>query len=475
MNKKCQVFTPHNNVIEILDRVGYCRELYGRKVIENACGDGNILKEIVKRYIEDCLKNNISLINIKNGLQRDIYGAEIDKKHFKKCLKNLDSVASIYKIHNVKWNILNKDILKEKLGVEFDFVIGNPPYIKYRDLDEETRQYVKENYESCAQGKFDYCYAFIEASLKCLNENGKMAYLIPSNIFKNVFAQKLREMMIPYLAAIYDYTTFKLFDKKLTSSAIMILNKGKSYNKIEYFDVVKSKRNEISKKDLNGKWVFSHFTSQSVGNKYRFGDLFNASLSIATLLNEAFIINNFEITEEYLLVDGLMIEKEIIRDAASPRSLNYKKSEKIIFPYYYDNNSLIRYAPKKFEDKFPGAVNHLKKYTEKLSKRDSDKNVYWYEYGRSQALAHLNQKKLLTSTLVTKNVKVYTLTEECIPYSGIYITSKGEFCLDKAKKILQSLNFYEYVKSIGINASGDSIRITAGDINNYEFRDEEVL
>lgn len=57
MNKKCQVFTPENYVRELLDSVGYTEHLYGRKILENSCGDGNILVAVVQRYIDDCVAN----------------------------------------------------------------------------------------------------------------------------------------------------------------------------------------------------------------------------------------------------------------------------------------------------------------------------------------------------------------------------------------------------------------------------------
>ena len=47
MNKKCQVFTPNDYVKELLDSVGYIDNLYGKKILENSCGDGNILVEVV--------------------------------------------------------------------------------------------------------------------------------------------------------------------------------------------------------------------------------------------------------------------------------------------------------------------------------------------------------------------------------------------------------------------------------------------
>lgn len=36
INIECQVFTPHNIVVEILNQVGYIEKLYGKKVLENS-------------------------------------------------------------------------------------------------------------------------------------------------------------------------------------------------------------------------------------------------------------------------------------------------------------------------------------------------------------------------------------------------------------------------------------------------------
>lgn len=468
MIKKCQVFTPAQNVKELLDSVGYITNLYGKKVIENACGDGNILKEIVKRYIEDALINDRAIDEIKKGLQRDIYGAEIDDVHYFNCINNLDAIAESFKIINVKWNILNGDFLKQCIKNKFDYVIGNPPYITYRELDDLTRSYLNENFTSCRHGKFDYCYAFIEASLSCLNDTGKLAYLIPSSIFKNVFAQELRNMILPSTSKIIDYTTQKLFEKALTSSAILVCDKSVLSNSIEYQDVANGSRRTIVKDNLHGKWIFSEHKDEGKSKK-RFGDYFTASISIATLLNEAFILKNFIEEEDYIAVKNFKIERNVIRKGVSPRSLNYKKPELILFPYFYDENGLVRYKSVEFEEKFPEATRYLKSYKKELSGRKSDKRIEWFEYGRTQALAHLNQPKLLLSTVVTKEVKVYELPKECIPYSGIYIVPKIDIPLEKAKVILESDAFYKYVKGIGINASGSSLRITAVDINNFEF------
>ena len=83
----CQVFTPTENVKELLEWCDYRENLYGKKVMENSCGDGHILQEVVRRYIEDCLKNKFSTDKIKDGLNNDIYGIEYDQEQYHKCKK----------------------------------------------------------------------------------------------------------------------------------------------------------------------------------------------------------------------------------------------------------------------------------------------------------------------------------------------------------------------------------------------------
>ena len=63
-------------------------------------------------------------------------------------------------------------------------------------MPEEERKYLKEHYEVCRKGRFDYCYAFIEASINALKPDGKMIYLIPFSIFRNRYARELRKYVV---------------------------------------------------------------------------------------------------------------------------------------------------------------------------------------------------------------------------------------------------------------------------------------
>lgn len=471
----CQVFTPSTNAKELLNWCDYTDKLNDKLVIENSCGNGKILEEVVARYIDDALKLGKNNTEIKKGLEENIYGIEYDFEKYTECIDNLNKITQRHGINNVMWkNIICQDALKKIKCNKFDFVVGNPPYIKYSALANNDREYIKKNFETCKRGKFDYCYAFIELSIKSLKKGGKMAYLIPSSIFKNVFAEDLREFIKPHLLKIYDYTTTKLFtketnDERLTSSAIIILEKDSNQDYIEYIDITNKKNIKIAKKDLKDKWLFTNKMINNTKHQKRFGDYFKVSNTIATLYNKAYVIKDYIENKDYVLINGCKIEKDILKDTISPKNFDKHIKEKIIFPYYYDeNNNLVRYSEEEFSSKFKYAAEYLKSF-EQLKNRKSDKSALWFEYGRSQALNNSNCPKLLLSTIITDKVKTKLLPEDNIPYSGLYITVKKDKTLKEAEEILHSKEFFEYIKLKGICASGNSFRITANDISEYRF------
>ena len=219
----------------------------------------------------------------------------------------------------------------------------------------------------------------------------------------------------------------------------------------------------IPRSSLGEKWVFTDYEDREQRMTVRFGDCFHASIVVATLLNEAFLLTPDDIRESD-------IEQTVVRRAASPKKKRQKKDEYIIFPYYYENGTLHRYSMDEFDKQFPNAVAHLKLYKERLEKRKADKNIEWFEYGRTQALTRLNQRKLLMSTVLTNHAEIYELDEDIIPYSGIFITvKKPEYTIADAERILRDDRFVRYVKSIGISVSGSSKRITCKDVNDYTF------
>lgn len=462
---KCQQFTPSEKVCQMLKIAGYEVGIVGKKVLETSFGRGNILYEIVEKYVIDGIAQGYDKESISNFLSRDVYGIELDKTLYEQCKKRLDELVEKYELPKVHWSLYNTDFLKWDNQIEFDFIIGNPPYINYRDIDEDNRKWLRENFISCSNGKFDYYYSFVEKGIDLLSGEGKMVQLVPSNIYKNVFAEQLRNMLREKISIILDFPEEKIFENALTSSTIFLFDKSCDSNDVYYKDCTNDKTIYLNRNLLTNKWIFTENEIDLCRKKTKkFGDIFHASISIATLYNKAYLLGDSKI----------LVEKELLKKAVSPRGFRCKRNEFIIFPYYYKNNRLERISIEEFEEKYPLTKKHLLSFYENLKKRTSDKGSSWFEYGRSQALAHLNQEKLLLSTVVTKQVEVYELDSDTIPYSGIYVTVKDKtnYTLQDALKILRSSKFLKYVNEIGINVSGKSKRITCKDINNYEFSEE---
>ena len=460
MNHNCQIFTPLYIVQEMLDLIDYKENISEKFILDNSCGDGNLLAEIVRRYIRNAQQINKTKKQISKELSTYIIGIEIDENLVEKCKSRLSDIAKEYGINNTKWRIKCADGLKFELNEKFDFIVGNPPYIAYALLNKEQRQFVKENFESCSYGKFDYSYAFIEKCLNLLNADGKMVFITPSNMYKTQFGRELRRLMLPHISRIIDYSFEKVFEKVLTSPAITVFNR----NAGETFDYELKLNNKktiknITKSELKDKWYF--FENESKGRR-RFGDFFKVSNSVATLCNKVYVINQ-DIIDEY------RIEPTTIREAISPKSKKLNRKEFIIFPYWYENNELRYFGEDEYSKLFPHAYRYLLENKDTLNKTNKDNIEKWIEFGRSQALAHLNQPKLLISTIATNKIVVYYLNQDQIPYSGLYIVPTGDLGLDVAKDILNKKSTMKYLQASGIVLSGKSIRISTKDIENLRF------
>ena len=101
MARNCIIPTPERYVKKLLDSVGYKKNIIGKKILENSCGEGKILIEIVRRYIKDAQNKGLSSYDIKRGLERDIIGVEVDYSLIQICIANLDKEIRKYNLPKI--------------------------------------------------------------------------------------------------------------------------------------------------------------------------------------------------------------------------------------------------------------------------------------------------------------------------------------------------------------------------------------
>ena len=470
MASNCQISTPEQYVDKLLDDVGYIKHIYDKSFLENSCGEGNILRGAVRRYIKSALSEGYSDEEIKKGLENHFVAYDTDPECVIRCIQSLNSVVEEFGLFNVNWNVTQCDYLKCK-AQEYDYIVGNPPYITYHDLTEEQRAFLRLNFSSCKKGRFDYCYAFIEAGIRDLSPAGKLAYIIPYSILRNKFAESTRNLIKSKLTKLTDYKGIEVFPSIVTSS-ISIICDSQGSDGFEYENVFFNKTTKMKKDTLQEEWIWE---TTNEGER-KFGDYFKVSNSIATLLNKAFIFDIDKFDEDFYYVKQYKIEKNIVYSAISAKTCKsnkgaHPKRKGIIFPYSISGSKLDHYDEIEFRKLYPECFKYLQQFSEELLNRKVNPGVKWFEYGRTQGIQHVFEDKLVFSLVITNSINLYDADSRSIPYAGAYIRVKPNsgMTLEKAREILQTKEFLSYVKSKGTPTTTTSYRLSVKDIEEYKF------
>ena len=116
------VFTSPRVVRFMLDLIGYTsdKDLSAYKVLEPSFGHGDFLIEIQNRLIESAKKFNFDASEI---MSKNVYGCEIDKAKYDKCIRSLRGNMP----NLIPLNLKIEDFLFSTWDIQFDFIVGNPP------------------------------------------------------------------------------------------------------------------------------------------------------------------------------------------------------------------------------------------------------------------------------------------------------------------------------------------------------------
>lgn len=452
-------YTPNYIVKNILDMSGYYDEnILCKNVIDNSCGDGAFLTEIVNRYCEISSKKKISKDLIKQELETYIHGIELDANEHKKCIENINKITACYGIENVKWDIRCGDtLLIHDFDNKMDFVLGNPPYIRVHNLGGIFDSIKK--YSFAQSGMTDLYIVFYEIGLKMLNPNGILGYITPSSFFNSVAGSYMRKYFVEnnLIQKIVDLKHFQAFSA-MTYTTIVILNKQNKKSSIDYYNfdeknLIPYYVDTLTKDDyyISNNFYFSQKENLEMLKKV-FLNLGHCDIEVkngyATLCDNVFI-NKFNFQSKYIL--------PIIK-----ASKGIKKT--MIYPYDKFAN-LISEEELKTETEL---YEYLLSNKEILLKRSSEKGTNWYSFGRSQALKDTYKDKIAINNLIrTKNdLKLISAPSGTGVYSGLYLIGKN-LSIDLAKEILVTEEFAIYISLLGKYKSGGFYTFSSKDVKLY--------
>ena len=480
-----QIYTPKWIIQEILDEVDFRGEkILNQKIIDPACGDGAFLIEIVDIVIGEAKNRKLGLEDIRNILENNIYGIEIDRDEYRKCKTNLNNIVRTkLGIDKIDWKIFNDDTLtkyREFLNF-FDYVVGNPPYIRIHNIDREIRDLIKNEFEF-SKGVLDIYLSFFELGLQILNRQGKLGYITPNSFLRNSSAKRFRRFLKDrkIVRTLIDFKSNKIFRNISTYTAITILDLNHRKNSFEYKEFIDGKIkkvDEIQFQDLeDSSWSFSSPENRDFllnlykNRNYKISDFFNVQYGFATLRDKIFIGNITDSKDKLVLFNNYWIEKSILKKIVKGSTYKGDRADikYILFPYIRPDNRFTPIQEEELASKFPFAYNYLLQHKEELLKRDRDKNSNWYEFGRSQGIQACNNEKIILGTLMKEEINFYFLEKDIYLYSGICITQRTtNIGFDTLSDILKSDEFKRYIAIQGKDFSGGYKSITTNLIKNF--------
>jgi methylase of polypeptide subunit release factors len=451
-----RIFTPFFIVNKILDDIGYNTEnILKKTILDPACGDGRFLIKIVERIIEFSKNSN----EIKNNLSY-VYGWDIDESAILTAINKLNKIIEPYNI-NVKWNIFKVNSLhngglqdnlfhSHSVLKKFDYIVGNPPYIRIQHLDLEKRKFIQENYHFCKSGSTDIYIAFYELAISLLKSTGKCGYITPNTFFHTDTAKDLRNYFISHknLIQITNYRHIQLFEDATTYSAIVIFDKKKrEFFLFQLADTKTKFRKRFIKFSELKKQKFWQLSINKIitENGKRLGDIAKIHVGITTLSDKIYIMHIEKEKGDYIYLASkynnvVKIEKNILKPIIKVSTLkkaNEPIKEYILFPYKKVNNQHIIIPEEELKINFPFAYKYLQSVKKFLDKRDNGKPnpVAWYAFGRTQSLNTSFGEKILFSPMNKKPNFIYHKNKEATFYSGYCIKYEGN-----NKKLLKQLN-----------------------------------
>ena len=114
--------------------------------------------------------------------------------------------------------------------LRYDFVVGNPPYVRVQRLDRDTKESYRAHYAS-AKGKFDLYILFIERGLQWANERGRLGFITSNKFTQADYGKEIRSYLVSNccIDEFIDFGDSGVFADVTNYPCIFILTKSKEF------------------------------------------------------------------------------------------------------------------------------------------------------------------------------------------------------------------------------------------------------
>lgn len=187
------IFTRPAVVEAMLDLAGYTsdRPLHQRRLLEPSFGQGEFLFAAVRRLLaaapHSALENAIRAVELHGETFRTTQAKLLD------LLTASGMPVARARALTDRW-LIQDDFLLAELDGRFDFVVGNPPYVRQERIPAALLLEYRSRF-STLYDRADLYVPFFERSLDLLAPGGKLAFICANRWFKNKYGGPLRGMI----------------------------------------------------------------------------------------------------------------------------------------------------------------------------------------------------------------------------------------------------------------------------------------
>lgn len=398
---------------------------------------------------------------------------------------------------------------------KFDLIIGNPPYIRWKNLEDELKQELSLNpiWNKYFNSLCDYLYIFILKSIELLNENGQLIFICPEYWMNTTHSVTLRNYMVQhgYFEEIYHFNETPIFDKVTVSIVIFkfVKSKGKSDKiKVAKFyanqkltsETLENLKNQIPFKDAeylqvsqfktNERWLLQSdevrkelqiletvcqkhaptsllsFFDEGKTEFHTIGEICDIGNGLVSGLDKAFQVNGHELNSA---------EKSATINVVKAKDLTPFFAESIT-KYIFINENL---EETEFQKTYPNFYLHFQKYKTDLEKRYqyNRKINYWeWVFLRNFNLFSKADKRIFVpckERISNKNYFRFALVESgTFPTQDVTAIFKKSETKESIEYILAYLNqpiIFDWLKCNGI-VKGNIVEFSEKPIARIPFR-----
>lgn len=440
-------------------------------VLDPACGCGAFLITAAQQI------HNRSKKSYREIIADCIFGIDIDPDAIRKTHLLLELLACLNneyingKVNLFCANSLQKQTIasiRKEYPLGFDCIIGNPPYVRNRNISATDKLFLK-NWNSSKSGNVDLYMPFFEVGLTLVSNTGKIGYITPNGYLQSVNGRYLRNILLNCNGdiRILDFRNIQIFKGVTSYTCITFIDLALSSETIQYVrlndnqTLYSHQYSVYDKKDFkkDASWRMNRNDIDRVIYKLENSGISLSNWTIrnglATLKNDLFFFSPTKEDREYYYRiyhdKEYRIEKSLCIDVAKPNIIKCEKdllskTKKAIFPYLYQDNKPVIICEDQLSINYPYAYSFLLDFKKELKQRDKGKGNYpaWYAYGRTQGMNNFG-KKLLIPYISGKPVAVLSLDEDLLFYCGYGLFSNDVQELKILKCFLESDAFWYYI------------------------------